>query len=135
MYGRTANENVEARTLILSCVSYFLLACCVHSTNPQISTRAHGTPTGLGRFLATDITNTSASRGFLRKVEARRRVGSRHLGGISVRHYWLLWMLSDNVNCWFLLPLFYKRQTYSTKLALSLQLVAAVRVVTPTYAR
>ncbi|CAB1117844.1 unnamed protein product [Ectocarpus sp. CCAP 1310/34] len=34
------------------------------------STRAHGGPTGLGRFLATDITNTGASRGFLRKIEA-----------------------------------------------------------------
>lgn len=37
-----------------------------------ISTRAHGGPTGLGRFLATDITNTGASRGFLRRIEVQK---------------------------------------------------------------
>lgn len=47
--------------------------CLVHIAkhHQPISTRAHGGPTGLGRFLATDITNTGASRGFLRRIEVR----------------------------------------------------------------
>ncbi|CAM9290449.1 unnamed protein product, partial [Hapterophycus canaliculatus] len=51
------------------------------------STRAHGGPTGLGRFLATDITNTGASRGFLRRIEARWEDVT--FDTVLLDHYWL----------------------------------------------
>ncbi|CBJ26939.1 hypothetical protein Esi_0050_0091 [Ectocarpus siliculosus] len=51
------------------------------------STRAHGGPTGLGRFLATDITNTGASRGFLRKIEEKWEKIT--FDTVLLDHYWL----------------------------------------------
>eukprot|EP00903_Cladosiphon_okamuranus_P021510 g19775.t1 len=51
------------------------------------STRAHGAPTGLGRFLATDITNTSASRGFLRRIE--EKWDGVTFDTVLLDHYWL----------------------------------------------
>ncbi|CAM9242487.1 unnamed protein product [Ectocarpus sp. 4 AP-2014] len=58
------------------------------------STRAHGGPTGLGRFLATDITNTGASRGFLRKIEAScsllpEKWETVTFDTVLLDHYWL----------------------------------------------
>ncbi|CAM9366841.1 unnamed protein product [Ectocarpus sp. 12 AP-2014] len=57
-------------------------------------TRAHGGPTGLGRFLATDITNTGASRGFLRKIEAScclllEKWENVTFDTVLLDHYWL----------------------------------------------
>ncbi|CAM9360672.1 unnamed protein product, partial [Laminaria digitata] len=73
------------------------------SNDRGCSTRAKGAPSsGLGRFLATDITNTGASRGFLRRIEARHGRGAGGGGAISFEkweditfdtvlldHYWL----------------------------------------------